>query len=152
MSGLICACIAPHGSMVVPLLAGGEGQKVLATRAAMEELGRRMAATHPETVVVMTPHGHRIDGAFSLLNNQRVRGELGPEEDGNPHSFTLGFEVDKDLNAAILDASRSLEVPVSRIGYPLPYDPGDFQQLTWGVTVPLWFLVVMFFLQLSERI
>jgi aromatic ring-opening dioxygenase LigB subunit len=147
MSGLIFACIAPHGSMVVPLLAGGEGQKALATRAAMEELGRRMAATHPETVVIMTPHGHRIDGAFSLLNNQRVRGELGSEEDGNANSFALVFEVDKDLNAAIVDASRSLEVPVRRVGYAVPDDPEYFQQLDWGVTVPLWFLGGMFDLQ-----
>ncbi len=43
MSGLVFACIAPHGSMIIPLLAGEEGQKTLATRAAMEELGRYRA-------------------------------------------------------------------------------------------------------------
>ena len=98
MSDLVFACIAPHGSMLIPLLAGEDGQKALATRAAMEELGRRMAAARPETVVLVTPHGHRVDGVFSLLNNARVRGELGPEKDGSEQSFTLVFEVDKELN------------------------------------------------------
>ena len=81
MSGLVFACIAPHGSMIVPVLAGEDGQKALATRAAMEELGQRMAASAPETLVLVTPHGHRVDGVFSLLNNQHVRGELGLEKD-----------------------------------------------------------------------
>ena len=144
MSGLVFACIAPHGSMIVPLLAGEEGQKALATRAAMEELGRRVAASRPETVVLMTPHGHRVDGVFSLLNNQRVRGELGPEAEGSPNSFALVFEVDKELNAAIIDAARSLEVPVTRIGYAVPDDPAYFQPLDWGASVPLWFLGGMF--------
>ena len=140
MNSLVFACIAPHGSMIVPLLAGEEGQKALATRAAMEELGRRMAAARPETVVLVTPHGHRVDSVFSLLNNQRVRGELGPEKDGSPNSLALVFEVDKELNGAIIDAARSLEVPVTRIGYAVADDPEFFQPLDWGATVPLWFL------------
>src|SRR5947209_3208105 len=143
MSGLVFACIAPHGSMIVPPLAGEEGQKALATRAAMEELGRRMAATHPETLVLVTPHGHRVDGVFSLLNNQRVRGELGPEMDGTQNSFSLVFEVDKELNTAIIDAAHSLEVPVTRIGYAIPDDSAHFQPLDWGATVPLFFLGAM---------
>ena len=89
MIGLVFACIAPHGSMIIPLLAGEEGQKALTTRAAMEELGQRMATTHPETLVLVTPHGHRVDGVFSLLNNQRVRGELGPEKDTNENGISL---------------------------------------------------------------
>src|SRR5260370_666706 len=105
MSGLIFACIAPHGSMIIPLLGEKGAEKALATRAAMEELGRRVAAAQPETLVVITPHGHRVDGCFSLLNNRRVQGTLGPEPESNGHSFTLTFEVDKELNAAIVEDS-----------------------------------------------
>ena len=48
MSGLVFACIAPHGSMIIPLLNEEGDQQALVTRAAMEELGRRMAAAQPE--------------------------------------------------------------------------------------------------------
>jgi hypothetical protein len=102
MGDLVFACLAPHGSMLIPALAGEQGQKAHATRTAMEELGRRLVESRPETVVVVTPHGHRVDGAFSLLNNQRVRGELGPEKDGSGNSLTLLCTVDKELNTAIL--------------------------------------------------
>lgn len=149
MSGLVFACIAPHGSMIIPLLAGEDGQKALTTRASMEELGRRMAATRPETVVLVTPHGHRVDGVFSLLNNALVRGELRPETKMNvsQNSLSMTFEVDKELNTAIMGAALELEVPVARIGYAVPDDPEYLQPLDWGVTVPLWFLGGMFYPQ-----
>src|SRR5258708_30227711 len=142
VSGLICACIAPCGSMILALLGEKGEEKALATRAAMEELGRRVAAAQPETLVVITPHGHRVDGCFSLLNNRRVQGTLGPEPESNGHSFTLTFEVDKELNAAIVEEARALDVPVARLGYAVPDDPAYVQPLDWGVTVPLWFLGV----------
>ncbi len=140
MSGLVFACIAPHGSMIIPLLNEEGGQKALVTRAAMEELGRRMASAQPETIVLITPHGHRVDGAFSLLNNQRVRGDLGAEEEGSGGGFTVVFEVDKELNAAIVEAAQELQVPVTRIGYAVPDDPAFWQPLDWGASVPLWFM------------
>jgi aromatic ring-opening dioxygenase LigB subunit len=142
MSGLIFACIAPHGSMIIPLLGEKGAEKALATRAAMEDLGRRVAAAQPETLVVITPHGHRVDGCFSLLNNRRVQGTLGPEPESNGHSFTLTFEVDKELNAAIVEEARALDVPVARLGYAVPDETQFWQPLDWGVTVPLWFLGV----------
>src|SRR5437016_9627690 len=144
MSGLVFACIAPHGSMIIPLLNEEGGQKALLTRAAMEELGRRMAAAQPETIVLITPHGHRVDGAFSLLNNQRVRGDLGAEEEGSGGGFTVVFEVDKELNAAIVEAAQELQVPVTRIGYAVPDDSAFWQPLDWGASVPLWFMGGMF--------
>jgi len=130
--------------MVIPLLADEEGQKALATRTAMEELGRLMAAARPETIVLVTPHGHRVDGVFSLLNNARVRGELSSETVLGDNSFSLMFEVDKELNTAIIEAARSLDVPVSCLGYAVPDDPTYVQPLDWGAMVPLWFMGAMF--------
>lgn len=140
MSGLIFACIAPHGSMIIPLLGEKGAEKALATRAAMEELGRRVAAAQPETLVVITPHGHRVDGCFSLLNNRRVQGTLGPEPESNGHSFTLTFEVDKELNAAIVEEAHALDVPAVRLSYAVPDETQFWQPLDWGALVPLWFL------------
>lgn len=144
MTNLVFACIAPHGSMIIPLLREKEAEKALATRAAMEELGRRMAAARPDTVVLVTPHGHRVDGYFSLLNNQRVRGELGGAGNGSGNSLAVEFDVDKELNEAIIEEARSLEVPVTRIGYIVADDPSFSQPLDWGATVPLWFMGALF--------
>jgi aromatic ring-opening dioxygenase LigB subunit len=145
MNNLVFACIAPHGSLVIPLLAGEEGQKALATRAAMEELGRRIAAAQPETIVLVTPHGHRVDGVFSLLNNQRVKGTLGGEENPLENRYSLVFDVDKALNDAIVESARSLDVPVARVYYAVADDPTFHMSLDWAALVPLWFLGGMLF-------
>ena len=140
MSGLIFACIAPHGSLIVPLLGEKGAERALATRSAMEELGRRVAAAQPETLVIVTPHGHRIDNCFSLLNNRRVQGTLGPEPESNGNSFTLTFEVDRELNAAIIEEAHVLDVPVSRVYFAIDDDTAFYMPLDWGALVPLWFL------------
>src|SRR5436305_1749105 len=142
MSGLVFACIAPHGSMIIPLLGEKDAEKALATRSAMEELGRRVAAAKPETLVIVTPHGHRIDNCFSLLNNRRVQGTLGPEPESSGNSFTLSFEVDRELNAAIIEEAHVLDVPVSRVYFAVDDDPTFYMPLDWGALVPLWFLGV----------
>src|SRR5262245_63939792 len=75
MSGLVFACVAPHGFPIIPDLSeNAEG--ALATRAAMEELGRRCAAARPEVLVVATPHGTRVDGAICLAAAAGGRGAL----------------------------------------------------------------------------
>lgn len=142
MSGLVFACIAPHGSLIVPLLGEKGAERGLATRSAMEELGRRVAVVNPETLVLVTPHGHRIDNRFSLLNNKRVQGTLGPEPEGNGNSFTLTFEVDRELNNAILEEAQALDVPVSRVYFAVDDDTNFYMPLDWGALVPLWFLGV----------
>lgn len=140
MSGLVFACIAPHGSMIIPILEEKDSDKAVATRAAMEELGRQIAAARPETIVLVTPHGHRIDHCFSLLNNMRVQGTLDPEPGSKGQSFTLSFEVDRELNAAIVSEAQANDVPVSCVYYAVADDPSFYMPLDWGALVPLWFL------------
>ena len=143
MSGLVFACIAPHGWVVAPLISGPAGPKALKSRAAMEILGQRMAATQPETVVVVTPHGTQVDGLFSLLHAPLVRGETGHIAfmGGSNHSFTLEFTVDLDLNGAIVDVARESAVPVARVRNDADWVP---MHLDFGSTTPLWFLGATF--------
>ncbi|MDP9371633.1 MAG: hypothetical protein M3Q65_04085 [Chloroflexota bacterium] len=136
MDTLVFACIAPHGGMLIPAIGGAEGRKALATRAAMEELGRRLAVARPETIVLVTPHGIRVDDAFSLLDTGRVAGELG----GNGAVVSVEFRVDSALNAAIGDAARDLDTPVRRVTHGAPGDPASCLPLDWGAVVPFWFL------------
>jgi len=143
MDQLVFACIAPHGGITLPLLAGAEARKALKTRLALEELGRRMLEAAPETIVVITPHGHRVDGVFSLLNNRRVRGTLEAEEDGNANTLTLSFLVDQEFNQALREQARELGVPIARIGYAVPDEEAFLQELDWGALIPLWHMAAL---------
>jgi aromatic ring-opening dioxygenase LigB subunit len=136
MGGLVFGCIAPHGGLIVPGIGGLDGRKALATRAAMEELGRRMAGYQPETIVLATPHGTRVAGAFSLLDSGRVAGQLG----GAGRSVAVEFRVDNELNAAIAATGQRIGVPVARAMRGVPGDPTSCLPLDWGAVVPYWFM------------
>lgn len=143
MSGLVFACIAPHGWVVAPLISGPAGPAAQASRNGMEQLGQRMAAARPDTIVAITPHGTLVDGLFSLLHTEFVRGETGHIAfmGGNNHSFTLEFTVDRELNRAIVEAARAHDVPVARVRHDADWVP---MHLDFGSATPLWFMGAMF--------
>jgi aromatic ring-opening dioxygenase LigB subunit len=138
MAGLVFACIAPHGSEVIAELAG-EGASSDATREAMEELGRRMESTQPETVVVLTPHGVRVAGAVCVMTTQRALGMLeGEDKQGR---VDVDMEVDAELGGRIAErAAQVYGVPVATAIYGASSGDGCYTPLDWGAVVPLWFL------------
>lgn len=136
MGGLVFGCIAPHGGLTIAEIGGAEGRKAGATRRAMEELGRRLTAARPETLVLVTPHGVRVDDTFSLLDTARVAGELG----GPGGTVAVEFGVDRPLNAAIVARAHEAGVPVSRVIHGAPDDPTSCLPLDWGAVVPFWFM------------
>ena len=99
-TGVVYACIAPHGSEVIPELAAvgarGGGTPVGAPAAvagpgnletalakfrvltrAMEDIGRRVRLADPDTVVLATPHNLRLDGGYTaVVTSELVSGSL----------------------------------------------------------------------------
>ena len=139
MDNIVFAGISPHGGLLIPLVSGPDGAKALASQAAMAEMGRRMAAARPETVVIIEPHTLLVDGAISILDSAQVQGSLGPGSaaDGPSHGFSLTFDVDHNLAAAIATTSRAEGVPVVRVRNFVEAIP---LTIYWGTLIPLWFL------------
>ena len=107
---LVFACIAPHGDM--DLDAG--------LRAAMEELGRRAAATEPEVAVVITPHSVHVDGHYAVVTSGKVG------------------EHETDRVAA--DALLAAPLPILGVSYG-GNDPESAEfPIDWGAEIPLSFI------------
>jgi aromatic ring-opening dioxygenase LigB subunit len=133
---LIFGCIVPHGS-VIPGTPGADACAV--TTAAMREIGRRLAAARPDTVVVVTPHGIRVDGALAVSCSERAAGVLDDPiiENGAQRPVRVELEVDRELARALLDGTS---VPTAAVHYGATSGPHDCYPLDWGAVVPLWFL------------
>jgi len=137
--GLVFAAIAPHGSELIPELAGRDLPRMSKTRAALRELGRRAARARPDTVVVLTPHGQIVENAISIGMTARAAGTLGERP---PASVSASFQTDRALARLLFAAGRQQDVPLLGIvagdkdedaeRIPLPLD--------WGALVPLWFI------------
>ena len=135
MAGLVFACVAPHGFPLIPVLSD-DAAGALATRRAMEELGRRCAAARPDVLVVATPHGTRVDGAMCLAAVGRAAGTLRWED----RQVELNVPVDVELTDLIADVARGEGVPVAMVSFGGNRRTQSTIPLDWGTLIPLWFL------------
>ncbi|HMA34857.1 MAG TPA: extradiol ring-cleavage dioxygenase [Chloroflexia bacterium] len=138
--GLVFACIAPHGGMIVPELAAGDLEQAAVTRAAMEDLGRRMAAATPQTLVVITPHGVRVNGMICVGLTEHAFGELNDDDEQPRGHIELRLDVDRELGYEIAWAAAAQDIPVALAGYGSSSGESSCLPLDWGALIPLWFL------------
>src|SRR5829696_5443844 len=109
---LVFAAIAPHGFPLIPDLSD-DADGALATRTAMEEMGRRAAVAGVEALIIAGPHGVRVEGAICLANTGRAAGTL----TWQGKSVELNVPVDGPLTDAIAAAASEREIPVALVGY-----------------------------------
>ena len=106
--GIVFACVAPHGWTLIPELAD-EPDDCHVTRAAMAELGRRLAAADPEVIILATPHGFRVRDAIAIADVARMAGTL----HHNGKTVEMNVPVDRTLVASIAKTADSRGIPVA---------------------------------------
>lgn len=132
---LVAAAMMPHGFMLVPPVSE-DAEGVLATRRAMEEIGRRFSDAGVEAVVLVGPHGTRVDGAMCVMDVGRAAGALrykGKVAEAN-------IPCDRPLIASIRSACAEDGIPVAMAGFAGNRPDQSVASMDWGAMVPLWFL------------
>jgi aromatic ring-opening dioxygenase LigB subunit len=128
---VICfAAIAPHGG---PIFDEPDG----ATRQGMEELGRRFAASRPESVIVLTPHGVCVDGHFAVVRSAQLEGDASEWTDEDT-SFT--GPGDPGLADACVKALQAARLPAVGITFGSTAAGASTMPLDWGALIPLSFM------------
>src|SRR5690606_26637355 len=135
MSGLVYACIVPHGFPIIPALSD-DAEGALATRAAMEELGRRCAAPRPGVLVTATPHGTRAENTSGPAAVSRGAGTLHWEG----RTVEMNVPVDGELTDRIAERAEAHGVPIAMAGFAGNRRSQSVIPLDWGTITPLWFL------------
>ncbi|HYK75320.1 MAG TPA: extradiol ring-cleavage dioxygenase [Pseudoneobacillus sp.] len=136
MNPFVFACIAPHGGEIIPELEGKDPKRMSLTRNSLIKLGQEMEKSKPETIIVLTPHGTRINGQFSITDSERMQGSVVE----NDSSFTMEREIDRDLARNIAKVAFDSGVPVGTINYATAAGPLSCLPLDWGAVVPLRFM------------
>jgi aromatic ring-opening dioxygenase LigB subunit len=132
---LVFAAIAPHGFPLIPALSDDAGG-ALATRAAMEEMGRRAEAARVEAVVIAGPHGMRVEGAICLYDTARAAGTLAWQG----KEVELNVPLDGPLTDAIAAEARARDIPVAMAGFGGNRRYQSVMTMDWGILTPLWFM------------
>jgi aromatic ring-opening dioxygenase LigB subunit len=119
---VVFAAIAPHGGLVLE-----EPTPAPATRAAMEELGRRLAVAEPEATILVTPHNVHVEDHFAVI----TAGTLVSEE--------LTVETHLELAEGALAAIKCA-APAVGVFYG-GNDPATAEMpMDWATEIPLRFL------------
>ena len=129
---LIYACIAPHAGDLIPETVD-DPNKVLQTRQAMQAMGGKLELLAPETIVIINPHGFRVDNAINVSIAEKGIADWSPD-------VKLDFDMDVQLAHAIADKAQERNVPVVRYIYGASGGPECFIPLDWGAVVPLYFM------------
>ena len=133
--GIVYACVAPHGSEAVPELAGDKFEAFGETRRGMEYLAKQMKKHCPDTIVVATPHGLRLDHTIGVVTSEYSEGSL-KEKD---REISARFKCDRKFAWKILEEARRVWLPVVGANYGTDSGPASCLQMDWGTLIPLWF-------------
>lgn len=133
---VVFACLVPHPPVMVPEVGGREVAKVDKTVAAMRELGQRLAAADPQTLLFITPHGPLSRETIFFAGEARLKGDLGAFA-----APRVAFDYPNDLEMV-----KAIKAYTVAAGFPVRITEnwGGFYQaqsgLDHGVMVPLYFL------------
>ncbi|MFT3891295.1 MAG: hypothetical protein QM730_06645 [Anaerolineales bacterium] len=129
---LIYACIAPHAGDLIPETISDQNI-VKTTRQSMREMGEHLEALEPDVIVIVNPHGFRVQEALSIAIAERATADWSAE-------VKLDFEMDAELAHQIADEANMANVPVVRYLYGAGSGPDCYIPLDWGAVVPLYFM------------
>lgn len=125
---LIHACIAPHAGDLID-----DPNKVQLTRKSMLAMGERLQALAPDVIVIINPHGFRVQEALSISVAERATADWSPD-------VKLDFEMDPELAHTIADEATFANVPIVRYIYGASGGDSCYIPLDWGAAVPLYFM------------
>ncbi|MEW6063760.1 hypothetical protein P378_17680 [Desulforamulus profundi] len=136
MTVVFCG-IMPHPPIALPEVGGAEADKIMATRDAMLELGRRIKSSGAATLVMISPHAPVFGDAIAINALPESKGDLrrfGAAE----VAFTCRY--DKELGNEIGWQAEDLGLPVVEIDPKVAGRVGVDLSLDHGFTVPLYYL------------
>ena len=120
--------LLPHPPIIVPEVGRDRLEACRRTNAACREAGRRLVATRPDRLFLVSPHSPRQGQAFGLWSG-RLRGDLASF--GAP-----GANVDLPGDPRLLEALHRSAGDRDLATWSIDAEPLDH-----GAVVPLWFLV-----------
>ncbi len=126
--------LTPHPPLIVPSIGGSRISEVASTVQAMKALARELAATSPETLVVLTPHGNVFSDCITCLSEAVLYGDF--KDFGSPDEGK-SYNNDRELLGEI--ATRSVGEGINFINVDMECAANNRLRgtLDHGVLVPM---------------
>lgn len=128
--GIVAGYAVPHPPLIIPDVGRGEERGIQSTIDAYHEVARAVAAHHPDTIVVTSPHAPAYYDYFHITVARRASGSMA--QFGQPQvRVDAPYDVDfaEDLIAECADAG----IVAGPMG-------GEGEGLDHATFIPLWFI------------
>ena len=134
---ILIAGVSPHPPLLIPEIGGREINKVRRTAEALKSLCAEIAAVHPETVIIITPHGPMFREAPVVLAEEELAGDFSVFR---APGVKLRARNDLELVQALAAESRKEKTDVILLQKDEQGLLREETSLDHGVTVPLYYL------------
>jgi len=138
---LTYACIAPHGSDVIPELANKRTLRSFEeTRKGILAVAREVKRARPDTIIIASPHNLRVHQHIAIVTAENSSGTLrgwnAPEK-----RASLKVKCSPALAKELLAAGTRRRLPVVGVNYGTFEGSNSDMAMDWGTFVPLWFFM-----------
>ena len=123
-NSLLVGAIMPHPPIVVPEVGGNRIKEAQQTVSALDKIAKIVNSKHPETVVIITPHGANSSASIPIYTGHIFEGDFGSF--GAP-KVRLSFKGDAELAIKIVKENQNTSRTPETI-------------LDHGALVPLYYL------------
>ena len=127
---VVAAFAVPHPPLIVPAVGRGREKGIQATIDAYREVGRRVAALAPDTVVISSPHTVMYADYLHIAPGAGARGSFA--QFGAPHAGAR-VRYDRDFAHALATTGQAEGIACGTQGERHP-------ELDWGVLIPVHFI------------
>ncbi|MDD2757888.1 MAG: class III extradiol dioxygenase subunit B-like domain-containing protein [Patescibacteria group bacterium] len=125
---LVFSALTPHPPLLIPTIGKAEIGKIAKTKKAMEELEEKLYATHPDIILIISPHGSFFSDAFTINSCPEYTTDL--REFGDL-ATKIKFKGELDLAYHIRAVTKNTGFPATMISEPT---------IDHGSAVPLYYL------------
>ncbi len=73
---LVFAAVVPHPPLLIPAIGKGTIKKIDRTRLALEKLEEDLYISHPEIIVIISPHSQQLPDAFAVNLSPKYESDL----------------------------------------------------------------------------
>lgn len=127
---IIAGFMVPHPPLIIPEIGRGQEKQIQETVDAYDEVGRRIGALAPETIVILSPHNVMYSDYFHIRPGAVLAGSFRQFGAG---SVRFEEEADTDFVETLCASSEEDDLPWGTLG-------GRDEDLDHGTMVPLHFI------------
>ncbi|HBF67463.1 MAG TPA: AmmeMemoRadiSam system protein B [Candidatus Magasanikbacteria bacterium] len=125
---LVFAAITPHSPLLIPAFEGKEDVQLEKTKEAMRQLEKDLYISKAETIIILSPHGQCLDGAFGVNLNTTCQ----------TNYAALGDLATKHTYAIDAVTGTTIKEHAQKQGFEMQMTTQD--TVDHGIGVPLQFL------------